>query len=33
MVDMAQAALPVLTNAQRTELANLLRGSQPDDGT
>ncbi len=33
MVDLAQAALPVLTNAQRAELSNLLRGSQPEDGS
>lgn len=33
MVDMAQAALPVLTNAQRTELSNLLRGNRQDDGS
>ena len=32
MVDMAQAALPVLTSAQRTELSSLLRGSQPEEG-
>ncbi len=32
MVDMAQAALPVLTNAQRAELSNLLRGSQNQGG-
>jgi Spy/CpxP family protein refolding chaperone len=32
VVDMAQAALPVLTDAQRTELANLLRGSQNEGG-
>jgi Spy/CpxP family protein refolding chaperone len=32
MVDMAQAALPVLTDAQRAELSNLLRGSQPEEG-
>ena len=32
VVDLAQAALPVLTNAQRTELSGLLRGSQPEDG-
>ena len=32
MVDMAQAALPVLTNAQRAELSTLLRGSQNQHG-